>query len=213
MKLLLENWRQYLTEQETRLPQIYCDMDGVLVDFEAGIVKQINDDLDMLQSLSTNGSLARVQKALASIGRDHIIIDDLKGKAQHQRAIRNYMYSRVGNDSSFWYHLPWMPGGRELGAFISPYKPHILTSPMQQGSEIGKAFWVDENLKPNLPDRVFMSREKHKWAVDPQGRQNILIDDWLKNTVPWANAGGIAVQHVNGNTSATIATLKELGFT
>jgi len=89
---------------------------------------------------------------------------------------------------------------------------------MQQGSEIGKAFWVDENLKPNLPDRVFMSREKYKWATDPQGRQNILIDDWSKNTIPWAkppdgSPGGIAIQHVGGNTGATIATLKELGFT
>ena len=31
MKLLLENWRQYLKKQEGEY-QIYCDMDGVLVD-------------------------------------------------------------------------------------------------------------------------------------------------------------------------------------
>ena len=33
MKLLIENWREYLNEDESSFPyQIYCDMDGVLVD-------------------------------------------------------------------------------------------------------------------------------------------------------------------------------------
>ena len=45
MKLLLENFRSFITEQESGLPQIYCDMDGVLVDFERGVVDQINKDL------------------------------------------------------------------------------------------------------------------------------------------------------------------------
>ena len=45
MKLLIENFKSFINEQETRLPQIYCDMDGVFVDFERGIVDQINKDL------------------------------------------------------------------------------------------------------------------------------------------------------------------------
>ena len=45
MKLLFENWRRFLIEAKQGPHQIYCDMDGVLVDFVAGVVKQINEDV------------------------------------------------------------------------------------------------------------------------------------------------------------------------
>ena len=44
MKLLLENWRKFLKEQEGQY-KIYCDMDGVLVDFVAGTVEYITEQL------------------------------------------------------------------------------------------------------------------------------------------------------------------------
>jgi hypothetical protein len=121
------------------------------------------------------------------------------------------MYGRVGNDADFWANLPWMPNGKELWDFIAPYEPFILTSPMQKGSEIGKAFWIDGNLNP-APEKVFMSSEKYNWALDEDGNPNILIDDWSKNTIPWAKKGGIAIQHVKANTSVTVGTLRKMGF-
>ena len=211
MKLLIENFKSFINEQETRLPQIYCDMDGVLVDFERGIVDQINKDLQMIRKMEDKKNLVKIPRALDALGRDEIVIDDLRGKSATSKPVRNYMYGRVGNDADFWSKLPWMPGGKELWNFISKYDPYILTSPMQRGSEIGKAFWIDENLRP-LPDKVFMSSEKYEWALNDADKPNILIDDWSKNTVPWSNKGGIAIQHVNANTSATINALKELGF-
>jgi hypothetical protein len=46
MKPLLENWRKYLNEDINTFPyQIYCDMDGVLVDFEYAAITQINIDI------------------------------------------------------------------------------------------------------------------------------------------------------------------------
>ena len=45
MKLLLENWREYLNEEQEFPYQIYCDMDGVLVDFIQGVVEQMNKDI------------------------------------------------------------------------------------------------------------------------------------------------------------------------
>ena len=210
MKLLLEKWQQLLNEQ--KLPQIYCDMDGVLVDFEAGIVEQLNKDIHDIEE--THKDTGKLRAALEKLGRDHIIIDDVRGKSDASRVVRDYMYARVGNNSEFWSDLPWMPGGKELWDFISPYRPHILTSPMQKGSEIGKAFWIDAQLGGLSEEQeVIMSHEKYKHALNEDGSKNILIDDWSKNTIPWANAGGIAIQHVGGNTDATIATLKELGFT
>ena len=211
MKLLLESFKSFIAEQEGDLPQIYCDMDGVLVDFEQGVVNQINKDLQMIRKMEDKNNLAKIQKSLDSLGRDEVVIDDLRGKTATSKPIRNYMYGRVGNDADFWSKLPWMPNGKELWEFISKYDPYILTSPMQKGSEIGKAFWIDENLRPT-PDRVFMSKDKYNWALNKQGEPNILIDDWSKNTVPWDNKGGIAIQHVNADTSATISALQKLGF-
>ena len=211
MKLLLESFKSFIAEQEGDLPQIYCDMDGVLVDFEQGVVNQINKDLQMIRKMPDQKNLLKIQRALEAVGRDEVILSDMRGKGATSAPVRDYMYGRVGNNADFWANLPWMPGGKELWAFISPYSPHILTSPMQKGSEIGKAFWIDSNLSP-APDQVFMSRDKYNWAVDENGSPSVLIDDWSKNTVPWSNSGGIAIQHIDGDVSATIATLKKLGF-
>ena len=211
MKLLLENFQAFINEQEGRLPQIYCDMDGVLVDFEQGVVNQINKDLQMIRQMEDKKNLVKIQRALDSLGRDEVVLDDMRGKSATSKPVRDYMYGRVGNDADFWAHLPWMPNGKELWDFIAPYEPFILTSPMQKGSEIGKAFWIDSNLSP-APEKVFMSHEKYNWALDENGEPSILIDDWSKNIVPWAKKGGIAIQHVNANTSVTIETLRKMGF-
>jgi 5'(3')-deoxyribonucleotidase len=211
MKLLIENFQAFINEQEGRLPQIYCDMDGVLVDFERGIVDQINGDLQMIRKMKDVKNLIKIQRALDTLGRDEIVIDDIRGKSKTSKPVRDYMYGRVNNDADFWAHLPWMPNGKELWDFIAPYEPFILTTPMDKGSEIGKAFWIDSNLSP-APEKVFMSHEKYNWALDENGEPNILIDDWSKNIVPWAEEGGIAIQHVNANTSVTVGTLRKMGF-
>jgi hypothetical protein len=212
MKLLLEQWRGYLTEQEDGLPQIYCDMDGVLVDFEQGITDQINKDLKAIRSMKDTKNLLKIRKALEAAGRDEIIVSDLRGKGATSKPVQRYMYGRVGNDATFWADLLWMPGGKELWAFIAPYKPHILTSPMKKGSEYGKTMWIHEHLGLSKEQKVYMSDKKYNWAVNEDGSSNILIDDWSNNIDPWDGHGGIAIQHVNGNTAATKAALRELGF-
>ena len=52
----------------------------------------------------------------------------------------------------------------------------------------------------------------HDVRFDEDGNPNILIDDWSKNTIPWAKKGGIAIQHVKANTSVTVGTLRKMGF-
>ena len=41
MKLLLENWRKYLAEEEKPKVNIFLDMDGVLVDFMTAVKNHI----------------------------------------------------------------------------------------------------------------------------------------------------------------------------
>ena len=42
------------------------------------------------------------------------------------------------------------------------------------------------------------------------GQNNILIDDFTKNTIPWEEKDGIAILHTDVN--KTIQKLKDLGF-
>ena len=221
MKLLLENFKSYVTEQESGLPQIYCDMDGVLVDFEQGVVDQINKDLLMIRKMADQKNLLKIQNVLDKLGRDEITLDDMRGKTETSKPVRDYMYGRVGENATFWADLPWMPGGKELWAFIAPYEPHILTSPMGKGSQYGKTFWIHENLGLSDEQKVHMGHDKYRWAANEDGSFNVLIDDWDKNLGPWSfHTGGkkggsysqYAIQCANGNYQAAIAKLKEHGF-
>ena len=194
MKLLLENWRKFLKEQEEQY-QIYCDMDGVLVDFVAGTVEYITKQLQA----------GKAEELKEKIGRDYITDEDIHANSPNRnRDVRNYMYKELEHNAEFWETLPWMPGGEELWNFISQFNPHILTAPMGYGSEIGKQAWIDAHLQPP-PSKVFMSHDKFKWAA----ANHILIDDFTKNTVPWENEGGIAILHTDAN--KTIKKLEELG--
>ena len=43
---MLNKWKNFLKESKDKSTiQIYCDMDGVLVDFEGGAIQYINGDL------------------------------------------------------------------------------------------------------------------------------------------------------------------------
>jgi hypothetical protein len=212
---MLKQWRTFLKEESNKLPQIYCDMDGVLVDFELGVVNQINIDIKdgSIPDRSPAGRLTdmgRLRKVLKASGRElQIDISDIR-KGGDVKAARSYMYDRFGNDVEFWANLPPMEGGAELWNFISPYRPHILTSPMEEGSQLGKRQWLQKNLNPQ-PNEVFMSHNKWKWATTDD-KPNVLIDDWDKNLVPWAENGGIAIRCAFGDSASAIAQLKEIGF-
>jgi 5'-nucleotidase len=193
MKLLLENWRKFLKEQEGEY-QIYCDMDGVLVDFVAGTVEHITKQLQA----------GEAEELKEKIGRDYVTEEDIHMSSPNRnRDVRDYMFKELDHHAEFWEKLPWMPGGKELWAFISQFNPYILTAPMGYGSEIGKQAWIDINLQP-APSKVFMSHDKFKWSAS----NNILIDDFTKNTIPWQEAGGIAILHTDAG--ITIKKLEEL---
>ncbi len=192
MKLILENWRGFLGEESPKQKiQIFCDMDGVLTNFEAGVVKHITG---MLQ----NGEAEDLK---SQIKRDYITIEDIETRGP----IRVFMYKTLEHHAGFWESLEWMPGGKELWNFISPFGVSILTAPLKYGSEIGKQAWIDNHLNPP-PERVFMSHEKYRWAKP----YRVLIDDFTKNTEPWKEAGGIAILHTD--VASSIQQLKELGF-
>ncbi len=192
MKLIMESWRQYLNEGDQTY-QIYCDMDGVLVDFEGGAVKYITNKLQS----------GEAEELKAELGRDFIEKKDIN----KNRSVRKFMYKELEHHADYWRDLEWTPDGKKLWSHIAPYNPYILTSPMGKGSEIGKQEWIDKNLNPPPPEKIFMHHDKYTRATT-NGKPNILIDDFSKNTIPWADAGGIAILHTS--TAKTIQELEEI---
>jgi|TARA_R100001082_G_C4305240_1_gene134268 hypothetical protein len=195
MKLLFENWREYLNEDENSFPyQIYCDMDGVLVDLVGAVLATARQD-------ATDSKLRKGVEKIISIehrwDQDH---------DKYQRAL-NFINDMVSNDVDFWEALPPTPDKDALWNFISPYNPYVLSHPWDQASADGKVLWVRDHLSPQ-PKDIYLTGDKHKYAVNEDGTPNLLIDDFEKYINPWRQAGGIAIHHTSA--ADTIQQLKEI---
>lgn len=73
----------------------------------------------------------------------------------------------------------------------------ILSSPLsfdREGSIKGKREWLDKNITV-APDDIVFEHDKYKYAVQPDGTPNILIDDYGVNIRAWDAAGGTAIKY------------------
>ncbi len=73
----------------------------------------------------------------------------------------------------------------------------ILSSPLsfdKEGSIKGKREWLAKHIRV-APDNIVFEHEKYKYAVQPDGTPNILIDDYGVNINAWRAAGGIAIKY------------------
>lgn len=190
---------------------IFCDMDGVLVDFEKGVIEKMNSELG-----SDNPKLPKyANKVIEQLGRNYITRDDIKKYSQGKsKAATKYMYVLVHDDEEFWANLPWMKGGKQLWARIRSLNPMILTSPMDKRgkneSMLGKSRWVERNLGIS-PDRIIFAHSKWDYALDEDGKPNILIDDFSSKVDPWSDSGGIGILHTSAeNTIKILDTLKDM---
>ena len=182
-----------LPEQKQTPPyKIYCDMDGVLTDFEKRFHQKLNE-----------------------VGPDYYPIKDIQKvvKPKDFEAIFgieefwNFIDKIVG--IGFWVGMDWMPQGKELWSFISPYKPDLLTSPSRDnGSRLGKQLWAKNNLNPKPKVIMAYSADKQRYANE----NSILIDDKKSNIKEWIAKGGIAFRVKGGDIGPAIQGLKELGY-
>lgn len=162
--------------------QIFCDMDGVLVDFISGSEKVLGfkfNDKEAAQALKL----------------------DNEGK-----------WNILSTKEKFWLNLDKMPDADKLWAAIKPLTPFILSAPAKAMPTCAaeKKLWAQRHLglPPNRVICVAAEDKKHYARIN--GHRNVLIDDYARNIEQWRAAGGIGILHTSA--AKTIAELKTLGI-
>lgn len=202
--------------------QIYCDLDGVLVDFASGAEEIVNAsmqkiwaDLRKYEQMEPNlknpvykeFKLARKVARLGKGWEHYYTWDEINKEGKnHIKPVRDLMYFLSSRNQQWWENLGWAPGGRELWDFIKKYDPIILTSGMGPKSEAGKRVWCQKNLGLSGKSRVLVVPNK---GVPTGNKVGILIDD---RTKPLGQFKGIGILYKTGNPQAAIEELKNYGF-
>ena len=164
------------------LPQIYCDLDQVLVNFLDGAEEILdapytdkdfwNDTTDDKKDLLTKKSPRLFSK--------------LKW---------------MGDGKKLWKFIS-RHSPKILSAYPTKWMPNARNDKMQ---------WVKSNLGLSDTDTYLVRRaDKSQYAISNKGQPNVLIDDHAKNIKEWNGAGGIGILHRNA--SDTVAKLKKMGF-
>jgi len=166
-------------------PHVYLDMDGVQCDFFKAWskIEGVNDYKDIPKPEDSI-------KRLASQGSEFVY-----------RFFRDLEPLRGGLSVVQW-----------LRDHNIPYT--ILSAPLRyehQASIMGKREWLDKHHLGASESAIFAS-DKSKYAVDAEGRPNVLIDDFGKNVLPWRNRGGIGIKHDPDNGQPTIDALEKIFF-
>lgn len=211
-----KKWREFINEEtsfkkelineeisfsaQTFPFDVYCDMDGVLVDLVDGIIQAADlkippEDKKQRNALMTILGSEKEWKAFKGTKAGHVL---------------KFIHRLLSNDVEFWANLPPEAGAQKLWNYIVPLEPYILSHGWDKDSDKGKRIWLSslaDNLQPPPPQsKVILTGDKFKYAVNEQtGEPNILIDDMDKYLKPWAVAGGIGIKHVSAEN-----TIKEL---
>ena len=186
--------------------QIFCDLDGVLVDLYKGIENAINGEAP---EDASEKHLEAQRLAKESLGGEVLEESHLNKRDENFRLpVRNFMFRVMRSDRRFWMNLPWLEDGKKLWEFIKDYEPIILSKPMDLQSVIGKKVWTKRNLGLNK-SRVQIRHDKTKYATY-NGKTGLLIDDYAKNITAFSENGGQTIHFKN--LDEALEQLKEYGF-
>lgn len=164
----MKDFMEYFAEDTQTKAQIYCDMDGVLVDIIGGLAKLYN-----IKDLTNKNFDAHIDPMKPQIDKDH------------PHLFAELPWTKDGEQ--LWKYI----------SKYEPNILSAHTNTWQPNSKQDKLHWIDKHLRP-LPklNHILLRRDKQKYAKT-NGVANILIDDWSKNIDEWKAAGGIGIKHTS----------------
>ena len=163
--------------------KVYLDMDDVTVDWTRGVAEYNNVTV----------------KEVDNAGWDNIYWKNVFENADMKE---------------FYANLDWESNGKSLlGWLLGQYIPvSFLTRPVKepntQACIAGKNIWLRRNGLSAIP--VIYEFNKEKYALEGNGKPNILIDDHPVNIQKWNAAGCIGIHYKNEWFSTTISKLKKI---
>jgi hypothetical protein len=103
-------------------------------------------------------------------------------------------WSRIIAHGNFYRSLPLLPDAMDLYRAVAHLNPIILTGCPEGGwSEPQKIAWAAHHF-PSVKIITCLSRQKCLHMIN-QG--DVLVDDYLRYSDLWENAGGIFIHHVS----------------
>ena len=169
-----------MTEAENSTPEVYVDMDGVLVDFFTEWAK--------LMKVKTYRDIPKrdIPKALKKIVNTPNFWEDLPALAGYKELLST---------------IKKLKGKYKILSSPLANDPNV---------DPGKREWVRRNLGFFKPEQVIIDHNKQKYATQSDGTPNLLIDDFGKNVKAWQSAGGIAIKHHTSTTNDTVNAINKV---
>lgn len=145
--------------------QIFLDMDGVIVDFDAGVRRRYKADW----WYPTEWKIP--YKKLGT-------------------TFDEFWYQM--DNAAFWRDLPWTEDGKRIQALVEPFKPTILTASFLPKASAGKTEWLTREYPDTMKEgqRRVLIANGHEAKASVAGPGKILIDDKNENIDEWEKAGG-----------------------
>jgi hypothetical protein len=172
-----------ITKENSEMPHLFLDMDGVQADFFGAWAKK--------HGVPTYKEIPRREEDIEELAHSNAkrVYDFFKNLAPLQGGMRIIR----------WLHDNKIP----FTVLSAP-----LRGPYASASVQGKKDWLDQ-YNPGTSQNAIFTSAKYK-HVNDGGTVNVLVDDFGKYLNDWTNAGGIAVKHEDENTQATIDALEKI---
>ena len=216
MDEVTQKWRIFLREDKNNSYQIFCDMDGVLVDLAAGILKEAELFFGDIQDEEQKKAKNAVMKIIAN---KDVMWQKHKDNPKLNKGLE-FIFDLLENNEDFGANkLEPMGDAMELWKYISKHDPIILTAPWKVDDKVdaacvrGKYQWIQKNLDPK-PKKIIIAGTENEESKDDTSKhryanpRHILIDDMNKYINPWKINKGIAIKHKS--TKETIQILERL---